>query len=576
MKMKKILLIVFISTLLVGCNGWLDVNTNHNNPGDVPIKLLLPTVELNATYALSAGSGSLGTGLGEDLGVYTHQLTTREAANVYQADGNEYFLGNAWTSMYATTLQNLDNIIVKAGTLDAPRYSGIAKVLKAYMYSEFVDVFGDVPFSEANKKADGILYAKFDKGIDIYPVLFTMLDDAITDLNNPSVLVVPTTDDLIFGGSKTKWIKTANTIKLKLYNQMRLANNANLPAGYDLATIKSKIADLLKATTPLIGSTTDGFMFPFTSQRSPDDRNPVYSGNYEATQKTTNMSPWFFEILKGINPLFSGIEDPRIPYYFYNQLTQTETGRDGGTPFEMFEYRVGGFVSIYFGSNGPDNGRATDKSVTVYGIYPCGGRYDEGDALTVDGKSGTGAAPYRFLTYADRLFIEAELIQDGVISGDAKAKLTAAMNESFKLVDYVVTNSGTTQTVPALVGSTKTSSYITRILNLFDAGDSKKKMEIIMTQKWISNFGNFADQYTDYRRTGYPVLFAPAPLGTVTSVTPPAGGDPDRTLPAVSVSCSRNYPRTLPWAIDELNANKNAPKQKDPATYYVFWDPTKK
>jgi len=575
MKMKKILFILFISTLLVGCNGWLDVNKDPNNPQDVPMSLLLPSVELNATYVLAPGSGSLGTGLGEDLGVYTHQLSTREAANVYGADGSEYYLRNAWSGMYISTLQNLDIIITKSGESNAPYYEGIAKVIKAYMYSQFVDVFGDVPFTEANKKADGIVYPKFDNGVDIYPALITMLDDAIAKLKTTATVTVPKTDDLIFGGDVTKWIKTANTIKLKLYTQTYNQKGA------DKAAIGAKIKAIFDnlATTPLIAATADGFMFPFVSQRTPDNRHPAYGGTYEATQKTTNISPWFFEILKGINPVFSGIVDPRIPYYFYNQLKPSQTGKDGN----KFEYRVGGFASIYFGSTGPDNGAAQDKSQTVYGIYPCGGRYDQGDALTVDKSSGTGAAPYRFLTYADRLFLEAELLQAGIITttpdgNDAKTVLNAAMVEAFRLVDYVAAKANGSQTIPVLTGATKTNTYITSILSLFDAGDANKKMEIIMTQKWISSFGSFVDQYTDYRRTGYPKMFDPndATMAPSGFVTPPAGGDPDRTLPPVKVSCSLAYPRSLAWSIDEINVNKNAPKQKtDPSTYYVFWDPKK-
>jgi len=316
-------------------------------------------------------------------------------------------------------------------------------------------------------------------------------------------------------------------------------------------------------------------MFPYTSKSSPDERNPAFVETYEATQKSTHMSPWFFEILRGINPLFSGIRDPRIPYYFYNQLKSSETGRDGNP----FEYRYGGFTSIYFGSKGPDRDRSQDKSITVYGIYPCGGRYDQGDALTVGVKegtgTGTGSAPYRFLTYTDRLFIEAELISAGVITGDAKAKFTAALNEAFKQVDYVVSKVKSAQTVPVIATLPTTATYITKILALYDAGDANKKMEIIMTQKWISSFGSYVDQYTDYRRTGYPVLFDPnnttmAPGGFV---TPPAGGDPDRTLPPVKVSCSLNYPLSLAWPNEELNKNPSAPTQKtDPSTFKVFWD----
>lgn len=555
--MKKLLLILFIPVLLVGCDKWLDVNTDPNSPSDVPITLLLPTIELNATYALCPGKDA---GLGQDLGVYTHQLSTREAADSYHADGNEYYLGLSWTTTYTTMLENVDKLILKANEKNAPYYSGIAKILKAYVFSQYVDVFGDIPFSEANHKSAGILYPKFDSGKDIYPSLLTMLDEGIADLRKAKGSIYPGSDDLIFGGSQLKWIKTANTIKLKLLTQTRLVDD-----------VASKVQSLLAKPDSLMKTTDDGFMFQFTALRSPDNRNPAYVDLYEATQKSIHISPWFFEILKGINPVFANIVDPRIPYYFYNQLSPTETGRDGNT----FEYRVGGFTSLYFGSNGPDRDKSQDKSLTVYGIYPCGGRYDSGDAMQVVAESGTGAAPYRFLTYADRLFIQAELIQSGVVTGDARAILSSAISEAFKQVDYVVTKAKGSQSVPALASDAKATTYLNAILALFDAGDANKKMEIIMTQKWIASFGSYVDQYTDYRRTGFPVIFDPnnstmAPGGFV---TPPAGGDPDRTLPPVKVSCSLKYPLSLAWSTEELNVNKNAPAQKvDPSAFPVFWD----
>lgn len=553
--MKKLIFLIFLPVFLVGCDSWLDVNKDPNNPEDVPITLLLPTIELNAARSLSAG-----TGIGQDLGVYVHQLSTREEANKYGADGNEYYLGLSWNYMYTTTLQNIESLIEKGEELEAPHYIGIAKVIKAYMFSQFVDIFGDIPFSEANKKASGIIYPKFDKGEDVYPKLIEMLDEAIAELSKPKGGIFPGSDDLIFAGSATNWIKTANTIKLKLYNQIRKVDSS----------VVAKITTLIADDSKLINATAQGFMFPFTSKRTPDERNPGYSETYEATQKSTHMSPWFFEILKGINPLFEGIADPRLPYYFYNQMNSTMTGRDGN----QFEYRVGGFASIYFGSDGPDRDRSQDKSFTVYGIYPVGGRYDAGDAIQIGAESGTGAAPYRFLTYADRLFIEAELMLDGVIAGDAKEKLNAAMVEAFKQVDYVVTKAKGSQTVPALTGTNAVTSYISAILSLYDGGNSAKKKEIIMTQKWISSFGSYVDAYTDYRRTGFPLMFDPndntmAPGGFV---TPPAGGDPDRTLPPVKVSSSLRYPLSLAWPVDELNVNINAPAQKtDPSTYPVFW-----
>ena len=58
-----------------------------------------------------------------------------------------------------------------------------------------------------------------------------------------------------------------------------------------------------------------------------------------------------------------------------------------------------------------------------------------------------------------------------------------------------------------------TTAYKDAVLAAFDAGTTAKKLEYIMTEKWINRIENPVDSYTDYRRTDYPVLFAPAPAG---------------------------------------------------------------
>jgi hypothetical protein len=174
------------------------------------------------------------------------------------------------------------------------------------------------------------------------------------------------------------------------------------------------------------------------------------------------------------------------------------------------------------------------------------------------------------------LYLEAELINTGVITADARAKLKAAIEESFKQVDYVVTKTGTSG-VPVLAGTTAVTNYVNAMLAQYDAGDNNRKLEIIMTQKWISAFGSHIDEYTDYRRTGYPIFFNPndptmAPGGRV---QPPINGDPSNpgAQASVPVQLSRPYPLSLPWLTPELNTNPNAPPQKNQSTYKVFWMP---
>ena len=583
-KLKYIIPLAMIVILSSCKKDFLDINTDPNNPTDAPIDLLLPTAERTLGDALAMGSGDNG-GLSQILEVYVHRITTREEADQYGAQGNEFFTSLAWPKFYSSSpppgaseplhgiLQNLDEIIKKSTEDNNLYYRGIAKVLKAYTFSQLVDAFGDVPFSEANKLDDPenpIIYPKFDDDAEIYPQLLVMLDEALADLGSADGgPLQPGDDDVIYGGDIELWMKAANTIKLKLYTQTRLVIN-----------VGTEVNALLGAPENLIASTSESFLLPYGTLGATDDRNPAY-GEYFATQRSNHISPWFYEILKGRNTLINnGNPDPRVPYYFYNQLRADEP------PENQTEYRDGAFATIYFGSVGPDRDRNNQNTLTTLGVYPAGGRFDDGEGggpvntTGVDGQSGTGAAPYRFITYADRLYLEAELIQAGLVAGDARAVLEKAVLESFRMVDAVVGYASLNQTVPALVdGATPTpevQTYIDKVLAEFDGGTAAKKMQVIMTQKWIQSFGSAVDSYSDYRRTGYPIRWDPSNTSMAPGgfIQPPANGDPFQdTQKAVPVLLSRTYPYTLPWVDDELETNPNAPDQKDPQTFKPFWLP---
>jgi hypothetical protein len=528
----------------------------------VPSSTLLTSAEERMTEALA-----MGTGLSNQLAVYTHQMSTREEPDQYGISGGDFYIGQAWRYMYEDALADL-NVIIKQSTEaeDAADhnliYAGIAKILKAYGVSQFVDVFGDIPYSEFDRFSEGISQPKFDDDATIYPQLIELLDEAIADIKNTTAKNAekPGNDDVIYNGNIIKWEKAANTIKLKLYTQIRKVQN-----------VSAEVTALLNNPKTLIDTTTESFMLPFGPLGATDDRNPGFD-DYTATQRSNHVSPWFYEIMKGRNPnINTGVTDPRIPYYIYNQLKKT------GTAQNDTEYRDSAFVSIYFGSAGPNRDKTQQNSVSLFGIYPVGGRYDDGGGGTANASSGTGAAPYRFITYADRLFLEAELINAGLATGDARAVFEAGMNAAMEQVDDVVKNYvKPTQTVPTLSTSTAADDYIANILTLYDAGSSDKKLEYIITQKWLSSVGSSVDQYTDYRRTGYPVMFDPnnstmAPGGYV---QPPVNGNPAVTpqLP-VLVKLSVSYPASIPWPTDELETNSNAPAQKNPGTYKVFWMP---
>ncbi len=544
-----------LSLVGAGCQKFLDVNKNLNSPtpSSVQMSFVLSAAERNI-----ANNMALGTGLGNTMAVYTHSMTGRVGADRYNAGAS------GWDGLYGA-LANLNVIIERGGLENRFRYVGIAKILKAYTFSILVDVYGDVPFTDFDQFLTGSFQPKFDKGATIYPKLFTLLDEGIADLNNTTVNPsVPGADDYIYKGNVTNWIKAANTIKLKLYTQVRRVQD-----------VKAAVTALLASPATLINTQAESFMLPYGPIGATDDRHPAF-GDYNATQRGGQLfSPWLYEIMKGVNPtILTGAVDPRIPYYIYNQ--KTAIGGTNGVPENCTEYRDGGFISIVFGSTGPCRDGSNSQTYSLFGIYPAGGRFDVGAGISINTigpqNAGTGAIPHQFLTYADRLYLEAELILTGVVTGDARAVFSKAMDESFAQVDYLIGNfvkpgsAGASQTVPLIAPLPATTAYKASVLAAYNLGNDAKKLEYIITEKWINRIENPIDNYNDYRRTGYPVLFAPAPEGTVSSVTPPNG-------PAIPVSNDRKYPWSLPFNLTELQLNSNAPPQKVPESFKVFWQP---
>ena len=87
-----------------------------------------------------------------------------------------------------------------------------------------------------------------------------------------------------------------------------------------------------------------------------------------------------------------------------------------------------------------------------------------------------------------------------------------------------------------------------------------------MTEKWIQSYGSEVDAFSDYRRTGYPVLFNPndatmAPNGLV---QPPVNGNPRSRPPAANCAgpAERPHPTCFPWYQIELETNQTRRRKR--------------
>lgn len=559
-QIKIILMLLAVSLLSVSCSEYLDVDADTDNPKTAPLSFLL-----SGTQVELARVGDFNNYGGSQLATYTHSMTSREEDDQYGIKVDNIQMRNDWDEIYLN-LNNINSLIAQGTSSGNMVYVGIAQLEKAYLMSVAVDLWGDVPYTEATNLVGGVATPVFDDQKAIYTSIFALIDQAKTNIKSNLGALKPGSDDLFYAGSTAKWIKFANTFKLKLYNQTNL-----LTTGFDQVGFSALIAE-----NNFFTSNGDDFQFNHNVAISPsNERNRLFSESYESTQFASYQSPWFYEVLKGMNPnIHNGNPDPRLPYYIYNQIKKNVLPPDqsiGTNPRADYWDKSTGFFSIRFGSTGPNRDSSAENSYSYPGIFPCGGRYDDGLGGTVNGESGAkGKAPRRILTYDEFLYIQAELIQIGKLTtaGTAVAKLQQAMTASFAKVDQVVSLSGTTQVVPVLAASAAVTTFTTKIVTEFTAASAAKKMEIIMTQKWVATFGDHLDQYNDYRRTGYPVLAnpnGPSPEYQLNNADAFPLIDSQTTLLG-------SYQISLFWPQSELNANTKAPKQKDPTTYKIFWD----
>lgn len=530
--------IIGFSTIFGGCQkNFLDINTDPSNPTDLPLTQILPAAEGGLAFNLSMNVG----GLNSAASTFSQQIVNFRVAN-YIIDGttfsNPWGGGGATYGLFTGVLEDLQTVIDKGIAQNSPHYVGVAQVQKAYLYSIIVDLFGDVPYFDA-LKGNGNLAPKFDDSSKIYDDLFVLLDNAIVNLNATSSTISPnSTSDFIYGGSRPAWIKLANSIKLKLYNQIRLKRD-----------VKAQMNAII-AGGNIITAETDDFMVKFGTSAAPENRNPGFVANYNAAaSRESYVNPFFYKMLKGqvtTAPL-SGIVDPRIPYMIYNQSTAT------AGPTNPTDFKDGNFVSVRFASIGPNASFDQRNFQSLIGLFPVGGRYDDGLGGPGTLTNGQSNGPLRLLTSYQLKFIQAEAALTIGTTGTAVTLLSDGIKDVFAKINLqAAAVPGSVQVVPQISGTVR-DAYIANVVARFNAASPAGQLEIIMGQKWIASFGFGIDAYTDYRRTGFPVI--PNTTGAE---------DPQ-------VISTRTFPFRFTYPNSEISSNPNFPGQPDPYTVKIFW-----
>lgn len=540
-----------------GCKDFYDVNVDPLSPTRAELFSLLPVTQVAMTTAL----GNSPSGMSQYTMALMQQLANTRSIGTFQQNGDAF--ANQWSSLYSDMLINNEQIITQGTTELNWTYVGIAQIQRAFVFSQMVDLWGNLPYSEALKGAT-IGAPRFDSDMAIYngdsgiQSLFSLIDDGIANLAKPAPLTGLAKADLIYHGDKDRWARFGRSLKLKLYNQIRKTRN-----------VTSEVTPLLAAaaSSSLIQNGED-FELKYGTTITPDNRNLGYIADYASPSRENHINPNFYKSMHGGRYLravmapdtATHIIDPRIPYYFYNQVAATAPSPAGQ------DFALGSFVTVRFGSTSTAAGGNNSDKITLPGLYPVGGRYDDGRGGVAGASTGAypdkGVVAQRLHTYFSRKYTEAEL-QLTVLNDNTAA--TAAFREaliaSFDKVNSIASADGSPR-----MAQTQTDEYIAAASAAFNktGATMDDKLEVLMYEKYVASFGYGVDMYTDFRRTFHPRIKVPGNAD-------PARGILDDNDPITQSNGA--FPRRLFYPLNDLLVNPNGPQtQYNSVTDRIFWD----
>jgi hypothetical protein len=220
---KQFLLAVMsFSIMLCGCKkDFLDINSNPNVPTDANITAeLLFRAGAEGVGALSVGNRASGSGSRSSM-QFAQDWVGYMASNYDFARDNtetsydiDFNFGNTLYLTRYGVLFDLYQAEVKGLATKDTAVAGASIILSAKVWQELVDLFGNLPYSQAFQPNQ---YPRpvYDDAKDIYADLQKRLDKAIEYMKLTPPSVFPSTD-IVNHGDQNLWIKLANTLKLRL------------------------------------------------------------------------------------------------------------------------------------------------------------------------------------------------------------------------------------------------------------------------------------------------------------------------------------------------------------------------
>ena len=411
---------------------------------------------------------------------------------------NDGYANDRWNNYY-DVLRNfrvLQDVYSKDNDAENKLFVDLAEIFMLDHATQLVDIWGDIPFSEACYL--GITfdvassYAAYDTGAEVYKYALNRLDEIYSELtsiksNISSTLQAKLTkQDFINKGDLDKWLRYCNTLMLRL--GVHVSAQGSLVSEGKAAVAKAAGRLLVDSIDNEIDVYSDNDGFQIASRDSwKDINNTASQAIIDAMQIT-------------------GVNDPRLPVIY----VPTKNDYAGGEDADDKAYSAG----EYFGRSTSEtdnqqtvrNGSNHNTEATRY--------YARLNGVTFTSNSFM-VSP--IITAAEAWFLLAEAYQQGYASGgSAETAFKKGIVESAKF--YYKANIESDQTrlslysdqaddfrATATPSDSELETFAASVWNAYS-----NKLEGIMTQKWV-HFGimQATQAWTDIRRTGYPALYYP-------------------------------------------------------------------
>lgn len=461
---------------LSGCTDkFAELNTNKTKLttlGSTEYPYLFSKAQSAASY--SFGNYQVAQNLFADL--YAQYYAT--TATYFPSDRYSIrvdWLATHWNQPYTQVVPQLKTLLDQTDKSSAE--NALASIMWVYTFHRVTDYYGPIPYFKAGEPALSVPYDAQDK---IYDDFFKRLDAATTLLKTKTSQKPYGTFDLIYAGDVNKWIKFANTLRLRL-------------------ALRISKVDPARAKTEAEAAVAGGVMTD-----TGDDALMVKSVNGNDYNGLAGISVWNeFRMSASMESVLKGYEDPRISVYF-----QPATGTN------TYEGLRNGLTAAQL--NQAPNSNDNNSNVGTRWVTGGGSSWTSQYTTSQDIMHSTEA-----------YFLRAEGAMNGWNMGGATPQSLyesgiAASMKQWGVTDAAKIAAYTTSTkTPVAPGDALNSPALASIPVKWSA-DAATQREQIGTQKWLALFPDGFEAWAEYRRARYPKLYpvansenADVPVGTV-------------------------------------------------------------